>query len=149
MKRLQMFTLADGRVARMDTREGRALRIIVADDDKDAVQLLAFILRDEGDIVHGVYSGKDVLPAVSLFRPDAIIMDIAIPQMSGYAVAHAVRNSFTELRRPLMIAISGFWKEHPDVLVARQVGFDHHLVKPCDPARVLQLLEPLRPHSGP
>ena len=47
-----------------------SLRILVADDDHDTVDGLAFILRDEGHIVHGVYNGKDVLAAVSLFRPD-------------------------------------------------------------------------------
>lgn len=43
-----------------------------------------------------------------------------------------------------MIAISGVWKEHPDRLVAGQVGFDHYLVKPCDPKALLQLLAELR-----
>jgi CheY-like chemotaxis protein len=124
-------------------RELRPLRILVADDDRDTVDMLAFILRDEGHVVHGVYSGKEVLPAVRLFRPDAMIVDIAIPGMSGYAVAQAVRNSFTDIRRPLMIALSGFWKDAPDRMVAHQVGFDHHLVKPYDPAQVLRLLEPL------
>ena len=124
-------------------RELRPLRILVADDDRDTVDMLAFILRDEGHVVHGVYSGKEVLPAVRLFRPDAMIVDIAIPGMSGYAVAQAVRNSFTDIRRPLMIALSGFWKDAPDRIIAHQVGFDHHLVKPYDPAQVLRLLEPL------
>jgi CheY-like chemotaxis protein len=72
-----------------------------------------------------------------------MIVDIAIPGMSGYAVAQAVRSSFTDIRRPLMIALSGFWKDAPDRMVAHQVGFDHHLVKPYDPAQVLRLLEPL------
>jgi CheY-like chemotaxis protein len=124
-------------------RELRPLRILVADDDRDTVDMLAFILRDEGHVVHGVYSGKEVLPAVRLFRPDAMIVDIAIPGMSGYAVAQAVRSSFTDIRRPLMIALSGFWKDAPDRIIAHQVGFDHHLVKPYDPAQVLRLLEPL------
>jgi len=45
----------------------------------------------------------------------------------------------------LLIAISGKWKEAPDRIIAQQVGFDHHLVKPCDPTIVLGLLESLRP----
>jgi CheY-like chemotaxis protein len=129
-------------------RGGASLRILVADDERDTVDALTLILKNQGHIVHGVYSGKDVLSAVTFFRPDAIIMDIAIPGMSGYAVAQAIRSSFTDIRRPLMIAISGFWKEAPDRMVARQVGFDHHLAKPYDPKEVLRLLEPLR-RSGP
>ena len=123
---------------------GRALRIIVADDDRDTVDMLSFVLRDEGHVVHAVYTGTDVLPAVRMFRPDAIILDIAVPGMSGYAVAQAIRHSFTDVRRPLLIAISGWWKEAADRMVAQQVGFDHHLIKPAAPAAILRLLEPLK-----
>jgi CheY-like chemotaxis protein len=83
-------------------RGGVPLRILVADDERDTVDALSLILKNQGHIVHGVYSGKDVLSAVTFFRPDAIIMDIAIPGMSGYAVAQAIRSSFTDIRRPLM-----------------------------------------------
>lgn len=128
----------------MKNGNGRALRILVVDDDHDAVDMLAFILRDEGHVVHGVYTGKDVLPMVRIFRPDACILDIAIPGMSGYAVAQALRNSFTDLGRPFLIGISGMWKELPDRKVAQTVGFDEHLVKPCEPAAILRLLASLR-----
>lgn len=121
-----------------------ALRVLVADDERDTVDVLTAILRDEGHVVHGVCSGKEVLPAALLLRPDVLICDIAIPGVSGYAVARAIRHSFTEVRRPLMIAISGFWKETPDRMVAEQVGFDHHLLKPCDTERLLELLAPLQ-----
>ena len=68
-------------------RFDRALRVLIADDDHDTVELLALILRQEGHVVHTVLTGKDVLPAVRIFRPDAIVLDVAIPEMSGYAVA--------------------------------------------------------------
>lgn len=125
------------------------MRILVADDERDTVDMLMAILRDEGHIVHGVYSGKEVLPAALLFRPDALIVDIAIPGLSGYAVAQAIRHAFIEARRPLMIAISGFWKETPDRLVAEQVGFDHHVLKPCDSRHLLGLLKPRQPTNPP
>ncbi len=121
----------------------RPLRVLVVDDDRDTVDMLAFILRDEGHVVHCLYTGKEVLPMVRIFRPDACILDIAIPGMSGYAVAQAVRSSFTDVGRPLLIAISGMWKEIPDRKVAQTVGFDEHLVKPYDPAQILRLLAPL------
>lgn len=129
----------------LERRQGRrALKIIVADDDRDLVDSLAAVLRHEGHDVHGVYAGKDVLPTARFVRPDAVILDIAVPGMSGYAVAQELRHSFTEARRPLMIAISGMWKEPADRQVAQQVGFDHYLVKPCEPEEILALLEPLR-----
>jgi len=119
------------------------LRVIVVDDDRDTVDMLALILADAGHVVHRAYSGKEVLPAARVFRPDAIILDISVPGISGYAVAQEIRHSFVETRRPLMIAITGKWMETPDRLIAQQVGFDHHLLKPCDPAKVLDLLRPL------
>ena len=95
-------------------------------------------------MVHAAYTGKDVLSALSLFRPDAVIIDIGLPGVSGYAIARAIRNSFTEIRRPLMIAITGLWKEAPDRMVAEQVGFDHFLLKPCKPDEVIRLLAQTR-----
>ena len=117
-----------------------ALRILVADDERDTVETLKTVLEDEGHTVLGVYSGKEVLSAVQMFRPDVIILDIAVPGCSGYALAQTVRVTFTDIRRPLLIAITGMWKEFADRRLAEQVGFDHHLPKPCDPAALLALL---------
>ena len=125
-------------------RSKQTLRILLVDDDRDTVGLLSIVLRDEGHVVLGVYNGKEVLPAARIFRPDAIIADLSVPGMSGYAVAQQIRNTFTDARRPLLIAISGMWKEPSDRMVAQQVGFDHHLLKPCDTAELLALLQPLR-----
>jgi DNA-binding response OmpR family regulator len=122
----------------------RALRVLVADDDRDTVRTLAAILESAGHTVYPVYDGSSVLPTARFARPDAMILDISVPGMSGYAVAQAVRHSFTDARRPLLIAISGKWKEPPDRMVAQQVGFDHHFVKPCDPGKVLSVLESLQ-----
>jgi DNA-binding response OmpR family regulator len=118
----------------------RPLRVVVADDERDIVDTLTAILQDAGHTVYCVYSGKQVLPTVRVVRPDAIIIDVAICGMSGYAVAQEIRHSFVDSRRPLLVGISGFWKESPDKLVARQTGFDHYLDKPCDPNEVLELL---------
>lgn len=135
----------------MADRRGRraALRIVVADDDRDTVETLAAVLRDEGHLVYCVYSGKEVLPTVRSVRPDAVVLDIAVPGMSGYAVAQEIRYSFIDMRRPVLIAISGVWKEHSDQILARQVGFDAHLVKPCEPADVLALLRRLTLPGSP
>lgn len=123
---------------------GQLLRIVVADDNRDTVDSLAAILRDAGHTVYCVYTGIQVLPTVRFTRPDALILDIAICGMSGYAVAQEIRYSFTDLRRPLLIGISGMWNQTSDKLIAQQVGFDHYLDKPCHPDEVLKLLEPLR-----
>jgi two-component system, OmpR family, response regulator len=121
----------------------RPLRVLIADDDRDIVDIMARLLRAEGHSVQSAYTGKDVLPAVRIFRPDAIILDISIPQMSGYAVAQAIRQLFTDVRRPLLIGISGVWKDFADRRIAEQVGFDHYLEKPAEPAKLLAILETL------
>jgi DNA-binding response OmpR family regulator len=118
-----------------------ALRIVLVDDDRDTVDTLGAVLRTAGHQVYGVYAGHEVLPAVRMLRPDVIILDIAVPGMSGFAVAQEIRHTFVDLRRPLMIAISGMWKDSSDKVIARQVGFDHFLEKPCDPNELLQILE--------
>ena len=120
------------------------LRVVVADDERDTVDTLTALLQDAGHTVYSVYTGKQVLPTVRVVRPDAIIIDVAICGMSGYAVAQEIRHSFTDLRRPLMIGISGIWNHSSDKLIAQQVGFDHYLDKPCHPDEVLKLLEPLQ-----
>lgn len=122
-------------------QSGAQLRILVVDDDADTVNTLAFILRDEGYVVQSAYSGSEALPAVRLFRPDVVIHDIAVPGLSGYAVAQSIRYGFTDLRRPFMIAISGMWKQTPDRKLAEQTGFDAYLTKPCDTAVLLRLLD--------
>ena len=129
-------------------QEVRPVRVLVADDDRDTVNTLATILETEGHVVQCVYNGSEVLSTVRFFRPDAVIVDISLPGISGYAVAQALRYSFTDLRRPLMIAISGIWKELPDRLVAEQVGFDHHLQKPCDPLEIVELLADYKKRPG-
>ena len=72
------------------------------------------------------------------------IQAVSVPGMSGFAVAQAIRQTFTDLRRPLLIAISGVWTDPPDQQIAHQVGFDHYLAKPCDLQEVLRLLREFR-----
>ena len=122
-------------------QKGDPLRIVVADDDRDTLDTLAQILRNAGHTVHPLHTGREVLPTVRIVRPEAIVLDIAVPGMSGYAVAQEIRHSFVDVRRPLMIAISGMWTGKSDRLIAQQVGFDHYLAKPCDPQELLRLLD--------
>ena len=121
----------------------RPLRVVLADDDHDTVETLAAILRDEGHTVFAVFTGNDVLDAAKRLDPDVIILDIAMPGKSGYAIAHDIQRAFHSTRPPLLIAISGRWKQTSDKLLSLLVGFDHHLTKPCDPRYILELLEPL------
>ena len=119
------------------------LRIIIADDDRDTVWTLATILRDEGHSVQGAQRGDELLRTARFLKPDVAVIDLQMPGMSGYAVAQELRSMFYPAPGPLLIAISGTWTQGSDRLLAQHLGFDHHLVKPCDPAELLRVLTPL------
>lgn len=122
----------------------RNLRILIADDDRDTALTLATILRTEGHEVHVALRGDEVLEVDRLLRPDALILDISLPGMSGYAVAREIRDRRGPTIAPLLIAVSGKWTKPSEKLLGQAVGFDHYLVKPCEPLEVVRLLEPLR-----
>ena len=113
------------------------LRIVVADDDRDAVVTLATILQDEGHEVREVYRGSEVLHLVREFDPDVALIDIGMPGMTGYDVAREIRQIFG--KRPTLIAVTG-WKKTSDRILAQLAGFDHHLAKPFDADALLALL---------
>ena|SRR6185503_2922955 len=123
--------------------QGRALRVLVADDNRDTVLTLATLLREEGHDVRAAYTGTDVMRIARLHRFDVVILDIEMPEMSGYAVAQELRTHYYGTNPPLLIAISGKWNRPSEKLLARAVGFDHHFEKPCDPNTLLKLLKPV------
>lgn len=127
---------------------GQGRRVLIADDERDTVQTLTALLELEGHVVSAVYTGKEVLQTMRIIRPDVLLLDLSLPGLSGYAVAQVIRHGFVDVRRPLMIAMSGVWRESADMRVANQVGFDHYLVKPCDPQEVTRLIKASRPPAA-
>jgi CheY-like chemotaxis protein len=121
----------------------RPLRIVVADDDPDTVLTLTMLLEDEGHVVQGVEKGDEVMQLVRRMGPDAVILDIAMPGQSGFAVAQDIRAAYYGARKPLLIAITGHYKKPTDRMLSQLVGFDHHLVKPYDSQELIDLLGPL------
>ena len=113
-------------------------RILVADDDKDAVLILTTLLREEGYQVRGVHRGAEVLDAVFNFAPDVVLLDIGMPQMSGYEVARKLRERYGSAR-PALIAVTGRTRTI-DRVQAHAAGFEHHVAKPYEPRELLQLI---------
>src|ERR671936_591431 len=119
------------------------LRILIADDDRDTANTLAALMREEGHDVKVVLRGDEVIQVERLLRPHVLIVDINMPGMSGYAVAREIRERRGPLA-PLLIAISGAWKERAEQCLAQDVGFDYYLRKPCEPAELVALLNAFR-----
>ena len=120
---------------------------MVVDDEPDTVITLLELLRAEGYEVEGFGSGKAALARLAAFDPDVVISDIAMPHLSGWDVAKAVREKMGT-RRPVLIAISGQYTKGGDKVLAQIKGFNYYLVKPCHPAALLALVRPLAANLG-
>ena len=117
----------------------RALRILIAEDDRDAATMLQMLLLEDGHEVHGVSSGRQVMGAVIDFDPDVVLLDINLPGRNGWEVARAIRER-SGRQRPVLIGVSGEYKHGADRILAEVLGFDHYLIKPYPPADLARLL---------
>jgi CheY-like chemotaxis protein len=115
-------------------------RILVVDDNEDAANTLAMILKLEGHEVDTAYSGAQALQRVDDFQPSVVLLDIGLPGLDGYEVADRIRAKHAG-RGIQLVAITGYGQE-ADRLRARSAGFAHHLVKPVDFADLSRVLSP-------
>jgi len=113
---------------------------LIVDDERDVVLTLSALLADEGYQVRCVYKGRDALDAMSDFDPHIVLLDLALPDMSGWEVARRIRASYGDERHKL-VSITGRYKQGSDRVLGQMAGFDHQLMKPCDPQSLIALLE--------
>jgi signal transduction histidine kinase len=113
-------------------------RVLVVDDNVDAAESLALLLQTDGHVVRIVHDGAAAVAAAREFDPEVVLLDIGLPGMDGYAVATALRAD-SSLSGVRLIAVSGYGQPE-DRRRARDAGFDHHLVKPIEPAALTRLL---------
>ncbi len=113
---------------------GRALRIVVADDNVDFAWSLSVLLESVGHEVHVVHDGIEALHAIRAHSPDLAILDIGMPRMNGYELARRLRAD--PVAPIVLIALTG-WGQVSDTEAASRAGFDHHLVKPVAPEDLL------------
>lgn len=109
---------------------------------QDIVHVLVQLFRLEGYQAKGFHRGTDVLEAAQREKPDAVILDIAMPGLSGFGVAQQLRAKYGK-QTPLLIAYSGELTGPTDKMLGGFIGFDHYLVKPADFKEFVKLLEPL------
>ena len=112
--------------------------ILVVDDSQDAVLLLQRLLQLKGYAVHTCFDGRTGLEAAERLRPGGILLDLAMPDMDGFAVCQAIRTQPWGTHM-LLIALSGYSSD-VDRHRSQQAGFDLHLTKPVDFALLIRLL---------
>ena len=122
-----------------ETSAPRQRRILVADDNHDAGETLAMLLRLDGHEVHVATDGLEAVDMFGRLQPDVVILDIGMPRLSGHEVARRIRDSGGE--RPVtLIALTG-WGQKADKERAAASGFDHHFTKPVEPDVLSALLQ--------
>jgi CheY-like chemotaxis protein len=104
----------------------RPLRVLVVDDNVDAAELLAELLRMAGHEVTVVHDGACALRAVEEVPPEMALLDIGLPGMDGYELAIRLADRLAGVH---LVAVTGYGQEH-DRIRAREAGFQRHFVKP-------------------
>jgi CheY-like chemotaxis protein len=124
------------------------LRLLVVDDNRDEADSLSILLGYRGYHIDVAYSAKDALELAARCRPEVLLLDLGLPEMSGYELATRL---LQQLDNPVLIATTGFADEAYR-RQALEVGFQHHFVKPVSVARLRQVLETIlaarRPRSA-
>jgi CheY-like chemotaxis protein len=113
-------------------------RVLVVEDNPDAAGTLRYLLELVGYAAKVAYSGSQGLSLAKEWVPDVILCDIGLPGMNGWELARRLRQQ-PEMAKTRLIAITGYGSE-ADRLRSSQAGFEKHLVKPVDPAVLLELL---------
>ena len=119
--------------------EGPSSRILVVDDLKDSADSLAMMLKTKGHEVRTAYDGLEAVETAREFRPEVVLLDIGMPRLDGYEAAKRIREQCGQNDRVVLIAITG-WGHDENRAKTREAGFDHHLVKPVEPATLTRLL---------
>jgi PAS domain S-box-containing protein len=113
-------------------------RILVIDDNVDAADSLAVLLRLDGHQVRVAHDGRAALEAIAAEAPELVFLDIGLPGMDGYEIARRIREQ-PDGKHMVLVALTG-WGQEEDRRRSKEAGFDHHFVKPVEPAAVQQLL---------
>jgi CheY-like chemotaxis protein len=123
-----------------------SLRILVADDNRDAAETLGILLEVMGHEVKTVHDGQAAVDAVASFDPELVLLDIGMPGLNGYETCRQIRASAGGTQRTL-VAVTGWGQPH-DVQSAHDAGFDRHLVKPVDMDKLMELISSRVAASG-
>jgi signal transduction histidine kinase/ActR/RegA family two-component response regulator len=113
-------------------------RVLLVDDNEDAVETLAEILRAAGHDVRVAYDGPQALAMIAQYRPAVAVLDIGLPVMDGYELAEAIRRKLG-VETPYLMALTGYGQEG-DHQRSRAAGFATHFVKPVEADVLLEAI---------
>jgi CheY-like chemotaxis protein len=114
-----------------------APNVLIVDDDEQSAEMTANTLRYTGHAVTTAKDGKSAMEALKVSWPDAVLLDLGLPGISGNEVARRIRQSAGSRHQPVIIAVTGHMGEEGQCKID---GFDHYLVKPVDPERFVGLI---------
>jgi len=114
------------------------LRVLVVDDNVDAAQSLAQLLEAYGHDVRTAHTGPTAVTAARDYNADVVLLDIGLPELDGYEVAKRIQQLPTH-KKTMLVAMTGYGNE-ADRERSQAAGFNHHLVKPADFGKVLEIL---------
>jgi PAS domain S-box-containing protein len=127
--------------------EAMGMPVLVVDDDVDAADSLALLLQMAGYEAHVAYSGTTALQTAVEHRPEAVILDLSLPEMDGYELGRRLRQH-PQLAAVRLIALTGHGQQE-DLDRSRAEGFAAHLVKPIELRQLLDLLKPVAGDAAP
>ena len=128
-------------VSAHDHATDAGLKILVVDDSRDAADTCATVLQLSGHEVQTAYNGRRALELAMTFCPDALLLDIGLPDVNGYELARTIRAA-PWAEGMVLIAVTG-WGQEEDRRRALEAGFDHHLTKPIAAETLESLLQSL------
>ncbi len=120
-------------------------RILIADDNNDALESLSVLLQLEGHEVYTAADGAQAVEQAGRHQPEVALLDIGMPKLNGYDVARKIRSEPWG-KKIVLVALTG-WGQENDRRLSREAGFDSHLVKPLEPQVLTDFLArlPLQP----
>ncbi len=113
-------------------------RVLVVDDNPDALETMALLLEMYGHEVATAADGVRAVEVARSFRPEVMFLDLGLPGRDGYEVGRMIRREFPP-GTLWLVALSGYGQEE-DRRRTREIGFDQHLVKPADPAAIAEAM---------
>jgi two-component system CheB/CheR fusion protein len=136
---LPLANLAAAKDDGQSTPRSAVRTVVLVEDQADARRMMQLLLESEGVQVYPAANGKDGAALIEQVRPDLALVDLGLPVMSGFDLARRIRENPLN-RNTRLVALSGYGQDS-DIQASLAAGFDEHLTKPPDPARLERLLK--------